>query len=60
MLASIFAALWGVLADVFIGLLDRGDFVGDDIDPVLDTLDPVRDEDLLDRFGGLLDEEATQ
>ena len=55
MVAAIFAALWSVLADVLVGLLDREDFVDEGIEPELEALDPLDDAGLLARFDGLLD-----
>ena len=58
MVATIFKALWEVLADVLVSLLDREDIVADEVEPELETLGlDVSADDLLRRYGGLLDED---
>jgi hypothetical protein len=56
-------ALWRVflevISDVFVKLLSRQDTVVEDPKPLLDTLVPVSSDDLLDRFGGLLDQDGS-
>lgn len=55
-MTPILAALWKVLVDVFVELLNREDVVADEVEPELDSLDPgVSNDDLLDRYDGLLD-----
>lgn len=55
MLAQLWKVLLEVLADVFIDLAERPDVVLAEADPVLDSLDAPSDDDLVHRFGGLLD-----
>jgi hypothetical protein len=53
---ALLAALLKVITDVIVGLLDREDFVADEIEPELETMGlDVSDADLLRRYGGLLD-----
>lgn len=55
---AILVALWQVVVDTIVGLLDREDLVADEVEPVLETLDVDVDADvLLARWGGLLDED---
>ena len=52
------AALLKAIVDAIVGLLDREDIVGDEVEPELETLGlDVSDDDLLRRYGGLLDED---
>lgn len=56
---EVLAMLLKIIVDAVIGLMKREDTVADEVSPELDTLDGGPSaRDLLDRFGGLLDEDA--
>lgn len=55
MLAQLWKVLLEVLTDAFIDLADRPDTVLEEADPVLDALGDPAPGDLVDRFGGVFD-----
>lgn len=50
---EVLGILWKGLLEVLAELFSRPDVVVNDPDPELETLDPVSDADLLDRYGML-------